>query len=247
MMEEEVLPTSTPEETSVPFWQKLDRKQLDDLYIRHFADKQSKEAALFRTKWFDYRFDHPLLSTYRFSHAYTQAYRYMTAIRFDVEKAKYVQGFSGKDGDFLKIRGAGKAGFLRARMLADHYGIPYDFWCRECMRFAEDNSWTNMPRPAQLYSPEMINHIIVRWEREQQVSPRYAENEAYLVENFAECVDQVQYQHYLINIITRNKSRMTQAMAVATLLDKLHPTSLQIFDEQTLREAERLRQLFSQH
>jgi hypothetical protein len=246
MMETAVLPSSTPEQKPELFWKVLDDVEMDIRYTQHFAAARAKEVPLFKTKWFDYRRDHPLRSTYMFAQAYREAYRYMTAIRFDRDKAKYVKGFSGDD--FLNLKGAsGKSGFLRARIIADRYGIPYDFWCREAMRYAEDMSWSNMPRPAQLYSPEMINHILVRWEREQSVSLRCAEHPFYAPENFVDNPDQQQYQQYLINFIKVPASPMSQALRLATLYDRLTPGSLAGFDEQTMREAERLRDLFSQH
>lgn len=245
MMETEVFPSSeAPEQGLQHFWLSLSNDELDVLYAHHFAKSQKLEAALFRTKWFDYRRDHPLRATYEFAQAYREAYRYMTAIRFDRDRARYVKGFSGDD--FLALKGSGKSGFLRARICADRYGIPYDFWCREAMRYAEEMSWTNMPRPAQLYAPEIINHILVRWNREQEVNFRSASHSLYAPENYCDNPDQQEYQRYLMEFIMVPASSMAQALRLATLIDKLTPASLTALDEQTLREAQRLRSLFSQ-
>ena len=245
MMKTEVLPSSTPEQGPVLFWLSLSDEELDIRYAQHFAKSQKIEAALFRTKWFDYRRDHPLRATYAFAQAYREAYRYMTAIRFDRDKAQYVKGFSGDD--FLALKGSGKTGFLRARICADRYGIPYDFWCREAMRYAEDMSWSNMPRPAQLYAPEIINHILIRWSREQEVNFREATHALYVPDNYCDNPDQQEYQRYLMEFIKTPASSMSQALRLATLGGRLVPSSLASFDEQTLREALRLRSLFSQH
>ena len=245
MMTEVVLPSSTPEEDSQPFWKALSNEELDVRYIERFAKSQKMEAVLFRTKWFDYRMDHPLRSTYAFAEAYRQAYQYMTAIRFDRDKAKYVKGFSGED--FMKSPGSTRSGMHKSRMIADRYGIPYDFWCREAMRYAEEMHWTNMPRPHQLYSPEIINHVLIRWGREQEVNFRNATHSLYAPENYCNNSDQQEYQHYLMNFIKAPASMMSQAIRLATLIDKLVPASLATFDQQTLREANRLRSLFSQH
>lgn len=225
-------------------WQAMSDQEADVLYMTYFANFRSKEPMLYRVKWWDYRAMHPIKASFAFADAYTEAYRYMTAIRVDVRKAPYVNGLSR--GVFVLIEPAERTGLNTARIVADRYGIPYDFWCREAMRYAESMSWENMPRPQQLYSPEFINHILLRWEREQAVSLRLATHTMYAPDSHTENPDHQEYQRYLIEHVRQPASEIAQAQRLCSLMHLMTEKSLLEFSEITLREAKRLRSLFSQ-
>ena len=108
------------------------------------------EAELFNSKWWDYRLIHPLTATYMFAHEYKKAIKAGLRVRSDLYKAANYKGL--KHEDFLQTSKSTITGMWKARQRADKEGVPYDFWCRSAMKFAEQRQWKYLPKPTQLYS-----------------------------------------------------------------------------------------------
>ena len=225
------------------FWMMLSAAQCDMLYMKHAEKYRKLERDLYQSKWFDYRPLHPLQATYEFAQAYREAFRYITAIRFDRGAARYVKGFSGND--MLALRPQSLTGFFKARIFADQNGLPYDFMCRAAMRYAEAASWTNMPRPTQLYGEEIGNAILEAWIAEQETSPRRAQDRFYQVEAYRGHPYQVEYAHYLLNIVARDQRHVAQRLATV-----LHDAPIELiesrFEASDISAARDFRALYSQ-
>lgn len=160
-----------------------DLSELDCEFIALERVSQSllaKERDLVKTAWFDYRLIHPTKRTYLFAHYYEEAFRYMIRLHVDYEQ---VEGESprsylpkhdplGKPKSvLLKDEKAGTNSAFRtttciwkARQSADLLGMPYDVFCMSGMKAAIGRIWQRIPSPSQLYSENILNQIIDRWE-----------------------------------------------------------------------------------
>lgn len=125
------------------------------------------EPELYQIKWWDYRLMHPVQATYFFIDAYINASRRYYRKLKDMDSAPFRKPFRGKDPftDYEVAKGsranpnmkpATMKALWRARQQADRMGIPYDFYCSEAVRFAEEHHWKSEPRAAQLYSKKAI-------------------------------------------------------------------------------------------
>ena len=120
----------------------------------------TKEAALYSSKWFDYRHLHPTLATYLYAHHYTSEYRKVYQRIRDAEKGKYVTGSKGKD----EMQKKSTLGFWKGRQSADELGMPYNLYIGSVMRFlVEDTIWKRIPTPSQLYSSKVRLFMIDEW------------------------------------------------------------------------------------
>lgn len=160
------------------------------------------EVELFGKKWFDYRNMHPTDATYLFSSSYSNAYRMISAVRYDVQRAPFMKGLSGKTGDvFTEQKQRNVLGLWKARQAADRYCIPYDFYCNSAMRIAEEMSWVHMPRPCQLYGDKILPKIVERWNNELSARVVVAEHDIYKAINYISLIDQNAYYDYLFSIV----------------------------------------------
>lgn len=141
----------------------LDALACDALAIEHISRPLlAHENGLFQSKWFDYRDLHPTKATYLFAHEYRRAYRWQTARRLDLKKAEHVKGFRGSD--IFKLSAGELLGFWKARQAADAIGCPYEFYLRHAFMWCDKRLWKRFPRPTQLYSVALIEHVIAEWE-----------------------------------------------------------------------------------
>tara|TARA_B100002049_G_scaffold236750_1_gene224415 strand:+ start:3166 stop:3855 length:690 start_codon:yes stop_codon:yes gene_type:complete len=120
-----------------------------------------KEPALFESKWFDYRSLHPVHATELFAECYREAYRRIAAERID-----YIDGLKNsgiKPGGLFDLTKTQATGLWRARQSADSLGCRYDFYTLTALRWCEDRHWDRVPRPNQLYSEALVEHVSFRW------------------------------------------------------------------------------------
>lgn len=144
------------------FGKHLSTSEADLLAIRFLNPKViEKEQQLMRVKWFDYRFMHPTKATYLYIHYYTRLYREMYAMRVDKNEAQHKRGI--RFTDLAKMPKAQATAFWKGRQTADTYGTPYDYYLRAVMTETHDRLWTEIPRPAQLYSKAFADHAANDW------------------------------------------------------------------------------------
>lgn len=139
-----------------------------------------EERELVKTAWFDYRALHPTKRTYLFAHFYEEAFRHMIRLHVDYEqvegdsprtylpkhdplgKPKSVLAKEAKTDKVSSFRVT--TGVWKARQKADLLGIPYDVFCMSGMKAAIGRIWQRIPTPSQLYSVNILEQVIDRWE-----------------------------------------------------------------------------------
>jgi len=203
--------------------------QCDELAIQHIpVNLLAREAELFSTKHWDYRFLHPVQATQLFAHHYSQARKHAAERRIDIWVGRNMRGI--KSDVIFDLPTRAITGFWKGRQMADSLGIPYDFYCEHVMLFADIARWDNLPTPVQTYSqhiPEhlrttdfavsMVEYIGSLWVDRMATMNAYATHKAYLVENFEGGPHQLAYLEFLIDKI--QESNFPEAV-LASLMDK---------------------------
>lgn len=139
-----------------------DRDTLEMLALKIDPAHRVGEAALMRSRWFDYRDMHPALATYHYAHCYrVQTQRFFAAV-IDERTAEDARAFVPDDIFFSRDL----TSMWNARRQCDQLGIPYAF----ALRFAQDRflsrAQRQFPRPNQLYGEEFEADLLLAW-REQ--------------------------------------------------------------------------------
>jgi hypothetical protein len=120
-----------------------------------------QERTLATRKWFDYRMVSYGRATLLYAAAYDRVLRVMYARHIDKEKARYVKGF--KDSNIFEGRGDVLTGLWKGRQLADAFGMPYDFFIETAMEKGMRIKRNYLPRPQQLYSGDVREHVGQAW------------------------------------------------------------------------------------
>lgn len=144
------------------------------------------ESALYNTKWWDYRFLHPMEATYLFAAEYVKAYTAVMRRRVDIKRVGNIRPLKNKD--FLKCDQKVITGMWKARRYADACGIPYNFWCIQALVYAEVMNWNYMPKPFQLYVNNakgegfvtMVEFVLRSWDERQQSVVQHATHPFYV-------------------------------------------------------------------
>ena len=154
------------------------------------------DTELYATKWFDYRFLHPVEATYKYAEAYEKAWRASFARVLDERRAPYVKIFKSKD--VFDLKGAVLTGLWRGRQIADAIGIPYEDYTslamEETLRFWQR---THLPRPAQIYSEQVIERVLDRWEKLQEAKLYYSRLDNYKCRQYSGAKSQNDHHEWL--------------------------------------------------
>lgn len=171
--------------------------------IQHIERKiyQGHEAKLFSTKWFDYRHLHPTKATYLYAAAYMQAYSSEMQVRFDVVRGKYMLPLKGAKDDIFNAKSRDYTALWKGRQAADSLGIPYDFYCRAVMRWAEESGWRYLPRSAQMYSTKVKDMMHDAWLEECKIRTILPSSEFYRADRFEGHPDQIAFRMHLKNTV----------------------------------------------
>ncbi len=232
--------------TPKPFWLghffggALGLQHYEVLTIQHIPIKERKdEAALMRTKWFDYRRLHPMQATYFFVKCYNEAYRHFCHVAINAEKAPYARGIKGHD--FLEARE--KLAFWRLRRTCDQFGLPYDFFLRFAMNWlhkmvAQDGN-VYAPRPAMLgKNEELLADALIAWEELCAASMQVASDPYYRVANFTGSDDQRDHEAFVIGQIARRRAKHYSLHAALYIFDAVRlEEALRQFDQSTVLQA----------
>ncbi|MCK1543281.1 hypothetical protein IVB12_15300 [Bradyrhizobium sp. 179] len=152
---------------------------------------QAVEAALYRGKWFDYRFMNPVQATYLYAHEFVKAYKLAFSVNIDSEQARFVKPLDVErmfvepepkqdepEKAFRKRAASHKmrtVGIWRGRMVADAMGIPYSVYLELAfhwtLRFWQQR---HLPRPQQLYSDLVVDRATIGWEERQSAELFYS-------------------------------------------------------------------------
>lgn len=191
--------TPTPSPKPAYFGSEIDLQHAEILAIGNVDRKLlAPEAALFETKWFDYRQLHPVQATYLMVHHYNRSYGEFMARAMDHTK-RFMASFKGKD--FMSAREM--KSFWRLRQKLDELGIRYDFFLRQAMAWYIAHGWgkqaPSAPRPAHvLNNAELIVDVANAWSQECRARIQFASSPRFLVESWVGAPDQLAYERFLI-------------------------------------------------
>lgn len=169
---------------------------------------REKEAALFGSKWFDYRQMHAVQATYLFVHFYNVAYGGFLAQTSDV-KLRYAKAIKGGD-VFLQNEGKGhrdRLAFWRLRQRADEYGIRYDFFVRAAFACFVEDGWVNAPRPQHVDNDEITLRVLDAWHRDCRDRIQWARNPFFTVKEWSGHPDQTAYESSIVEAIKRKPTK----------------------------------------
>jgi hypothetical protein len=142
------------------------------------------EAALFRGKWFDYRFMNPVQATYLYAHYFAKFYRMAFSSNIDSITAEFISPLPAGDWFALPVKtdkqtdkqfdAAVKkrktliSGLWRGRQVADAMGVPYDLYLERAFHWTL-RYWqqAHLPRPQHLYSDLVTDRTAIDWEERQ--------------------------------------------------------------------------------
>jgi len=151
------------------------------------------EVPLFTTKWFDYRFMHPVQATYLFAHHYRRVYKRIFSENFDAERAEYVKGFRGDD-LFVQGKSVTISGMWRARQHADAIGCPYDVYISAALNKVLRLNRSNMPYLTELYQGWVLDGVKQSWEEVQRGRLFIAQHPSYRSQSY--CGLSAQNEHH---------------------------------------------------
>lgn len=205
------------------------QEQCDALAVQFVSlNLLQDEAELFTTKFWDYRFLHPVQATQLFAHEYARAKKHAVERRTDIWVGRNMKGI--KADCIFELPQRTITGLWKGRQMADRLGIPYDFYCAYAMLFADVARWENLPAATQLYgvsvpvhlrqtdfAVSMVTYIGRAWISRCETSNGYATHPAYLAENFVGGQEQVAY----LNTMTdRIKHSSHPAAVLASIMEK---------------------------
>jgi hypothetical protein len=195
-----------------------------DFLMHTFIDKKYHqfEVELFKAKWFDYRFIHPVEATYVFFQHYKTAYRNAFARNVDRERAEFVR--IGKYEDLFDLKNLSNSertsdgleqekraeirkqktfvtGIWRARQHADAMGLPYEFSIEACIRHTL-RYWKqpHLPRPEQISSERVCQAVMTEWFEKKQNSVIYSNNPAFKNDAFQGFESQIEHRRHLLDL-----------------------------------------------
>ena len=216
-----------------------------------------EERELYKTAWFDYRALHPTKRTYLFAHYYEEAFRHMIRLHVDYEQVEGPAPRSylprkdplGKPSALLaKEAKSGKSSPFRnttciwkARQKADLLGIPYDVFCMSGMKAAIGRIWQRIPTPGQLYSINILEQIIDRWEVLLSERIYAATSDFYTLRRWNDHPSQQDHSVWLCRqIVTRSRPEFA-LMEYGFKRPMIHPQDMRVhFSQEVISSARSL-------
>jgi hypothetical protein len=175
-------------------------RQIDELDIfmatRIKRDVYSHEIKLYRTKWFDYRFLHPVQATMKYAEAYIPVFRRIYGSTFDSKAAHYIRVLKG---NFFDAPKPTMSGLWRGRQIADAIGMPYEEFIDAAMSQTLRH-WKKdfMPQPYHLYSTDTVEKVVPHWEELQKARLYFSEQPEFLTENYRNAHHQNDHHEWLL-------------------------------------------------
>ena len=185
--------------------------------IKHipFERLRKQERALTFSKWFDYRFLHPVLATFLFSQAYATGANEMYRRYVDSERAHRFQAL--KSEDIFALAQVKLTGLWRARQHADALGMPYEIYVELAMERLMRYKRPYLPQPQQLYSDDAVAAARKGWFDRQETRVLVAADERYRNQFYVGLPVQDAHRRWVIEQIKR---RMQPQYAIANYVWK---------------------------
>lgn len=206
-------------EPELPEIDQREAARLMTTYIR--ADWIQSEPALFRTKWFDYRFMNPVEATLIYVDAYEKVYRRMYRTNLDHRAAEHIRIPTAKT--LFEQKKEVISGIWRGRQVADAVGMPYDRFIDRAfhhrLRFWQQR---HLPRPHQIYGtigkadPTPIAAFVANdWEEQTKAQLLYSKHDAYTNRRYADLHSQNDHHEWLL---AQAQQRPGSAEVIARLI-----------------------------
>ena len=156
-------------------------------------DWQTDELSLMRSKWFDYRFLHPVIATYTYAQAFETIYHRMVRTHLGGSVRRVFKTY-----DLLRMDKATACGLWRGRQCADALGMPYEVYLDQAftLRLAY---WKqgNLPRPTQLYADMILDAMPERWAELQAGKLFYGAHQELRTHRFVGTSPQLDHHEWL--------------------------------------------------
>ncbi|PCI37995.1 MAG: hypothetical protein COB46_12440 [Rhodospirillaceae bacterium] len=194
--------------------------------IKIRGDRLKLEGPLFYTKWFDYRYMHPLDATQLFADKFVEISKEVHSRNFDIDEAEKMRFLSSKKLFEMKFRSL--TSLWQARQYADHIGVPYDFYLRRAFdHLLKRGARKKLPRPNQLHDEKTLKAVDEAWSAESKdptARSFLAEDPRYRNEHYQGDPYQDEHHEWVIDIIRRrNKARTPLHIAQLCFEDRLVP------------------------
>lgn len=148
----------------------LSLAQYDALGLTIAEAHREEEAALYQSKWIEYRLWHPVRATYYFAECYRQqTTRWMERHR-DLETADNARAFTPAD----IFKSDDLTSMWLARQAADRHGMTYPFVMEQATLRFIDRAFHRFPRPNQLYGEEFELDVRDAWQQQLRRSLQYS-------------------------------------------------------------------------
>ncbi|MET4200746.1 hypothetical protein [Bradyrhizobium sp. LA6.12] len=166
------------------------------------AKEGSQEHSLMTTKWFGYRFMHPMDATNLFAEQYLQAYRRKWARNFATNEAAEKLAFHRGNWRSSKTE---FTACWKARQFVDRLGLPYDFFCEHALEFFLRRGYQKPPRPNQLYcernAPPLAEYIAEVWTAHNEAYFMVSNLPQYHLSNFSAHLNQYAHQDWVVRVV----------------------------------------------
>ncbi|SER29471.1 hypothetical protein SAMN05216548_114132 [Faunimonas pinastri] len=178
----------------------LSRSELDLMAFRLIKPEWMEfERSLYASKWFDYRYMHPLEATFEYVRELGRVYRDVFAETRDRDAAEHVRVVSVRD--FFeggKDKRNKLIGCWRGRWAADAIGMPYGVYLTLAYRYTL-RYWRQryLPQPQQLYSERVLEQVVEEWEKRQASILYLGQHEEYQIDLYRETQPQNDHHEWL--------------------------------------------------
>ena len=164
-----------------------------------------------QTCWFGYRFLIPEHRVYLFLDRFAETAK--SFHRKYMGKSLYIPYGSFYSDPLKAINTRSIRAVFKAVCYADHFGIPYDFWCASIFQYTKERKWKRAPSLLQMYIEKAVPYVIQQWKVYVDNFLVITEDENYIFDRH--CCHQEDYWGHLIKCINGKEQRH---YAVATLL-----------------------------
>lgn len=205
-----ILPPDPVDKTSVPV-STLDALMAISIQKSDIVFSRST----FNTKWWDYYRLHPMQAlhlAHKHSQLAVQKWRplFGGSIHDGRPRPSPIldrhRSVDGKRMEWALAPTARRTALWRLVCIADHYGIPYDFWIDQGYKCLMGARWSRLPAISQLYTTKTVQTIIKQWGEECDHFMHLPKDPIFLAENFDGSPVQIRFQRWLLGLLKTQSS-----------------------------------------
>lgn len=165
-----------------------------DILVEMFVPPNERlaEDKASKNKWFDYRGEHPMLSTYRFADIYRS--EYINFYRKYIKSQSKTKCFQHED---FAISESKRLDVWLARQKADILGIPYDFFCKYGIKFSFKLGSRKMPSLSLMITKRILSKISAEFSKYLKTNIIIPTSRRYLNTYYRATKDQIEFQIWL--------------------------------------------------